>query len=83
MNISIEIHYKADSKISRSASFQLKGRKPELIALNWWKQIKKEMSYHAELEKVIINRDQDITQQIKDLEIQEWRNIEDKWNLPF
>jgi hypothetical protein len=45
---------------------------------------KKAMSFHAELEKIVINGDQDITQLVKDLEDREWQKIEDKMNdLPF
>lgn len=75
MNVTIEIHYTASSKITQGASFPLHGQKPEKVALDWWKQIKREMSYRVELEKVIINGDQDITELVKELENQEWRRI--------
>lgn len=48
-----------------------------------WKQIKKELSYRANLEKVILDGDRDITEAVKELEKQELRNIDENWNLPF
>jgi len=83
MNIHIEIHYTADSKITQKGSFPKKGRKPEYIALQFWQQIKKEMSYRAELEKITVDGDRDITQLVKSLVKQEWKNINEKWDLPF
>jgi hypothetical protein len=82
MNVSIEIHYKSDSRALRKGSFLLKGLKPEQIALGFWKQIKKEMSHHAQLEKIIVDGDQDITQLVKDLEQRGWNNSLND-NLPF
>jgi uncharacterized protein (UPF0218 family) len=82
MNVTVEIHYKSDSRALQKGSFQLRGRKPEQIALEFWKQIKKKMSHRAELEKVIVDGDQDITQLVIDLEKQEWnKSMID--NLPF
>ncbi|MEH7484784.1 hypothetical protein V7157_27685 [Neobacillus drentensis] len=57
MNIKIEIHYKADCRSVQNNSLPLKGRKPEQIALQWWKQIKKEMSHRAELVKELENEE--------------------------
>jgi exonuclease III len=83
MNVTIEIHYKSDdSRAVQKGAFQLKGRKPEYIALEFWEQIKKVMSHRAELEKIIVNGDQDITQQVIDLEKEEWNKSMDD-NLPF
>ncbi|MEH7308690.1 hypothetical protein [Neobacillus drentensis] len=82
MNIMIEIHYKTDIKSVQYNSIPLKGRKPEQIALQWWKQIKKEMSYRAELEKVIVDGDKDITELVKELEKQDLKRIMND-NLPF
>lgn len=82
MTVLIQIHYKADARVSQAASFHLKGRKPEQVAFLWWKQIKKEMSYLVELEKVIADN-QDITQLVIDLEKLEWKTAEDNWDLPF
>lgn len=82
MTVTIQIHYKAESKGSQQTSFPLKGKRPEQIAFLWWKQIKKEMSYQLELEKIIADN-QDITQLVIDLEKLEWKTIEDNWDLPF
>ncbi|WHY75695.1 hypothetical protein QNH20_16365 [Neobacillus sp. WH10] len=80
--IIIEIHYSAASRGYKKGAFQLRGRKPEYVALQFWKQINKELSYRAELEKVIVEGDQDITQLVKELEIEEWnKSMND--NLPF
>lgn len=68
MYVTIEIHYKAGSHINQSNTFPVRGKRPEQVTLDWWKEIKKEMSYHATLEKVIANGDQDITQLVLDLE---------------
>ncbi|SMQ76007.1 hypothetical protein SAMN05444673_2610 [Bacillus sp. OV166] len=82
MNVVIEIHYKADSRALQVGTFPLKGRKPEYIALEFWRQIKKQMSHRAELEKIISDGDRDITQLVIDLEKHEWnKSMND--NLPF
>jgi hypothetical protein len=82
MNVVIEIHYKSDSRVLQTGTFPLRGRKPEKVALDFWKQIKREMSYRAELEKVMANGDQDITQLVLELEEQDWNKSMDD-NLPF
>jgi hypothetical protein len=83
MNITIEIHYISNgTKILQSGSFQPRGRKPEYIALLFWKQIKKEMSYHVKIDKIVLNGDQDITRAVKNLEKEEW-SITLNDNLPF
>jgi hypothetical protein len=81
MNITIEIHYKADSKLMQRSSFPLRGRKPEWVAYDFWKSIKKEMPYRVELEEVFA-AGEDVTQQIKELEKQELLNTM-KDDLPF
>ncbi|MBT2656602.1 hypothetical protein J7E81_15390 [Bacillus sp. ISL-18] len=81
MNITIEIHYKADSNIMQRASFPLKGRKPEYIALQFWKDIKKELPYNAVLEQVI-SAGEDITEKVKELEKQQLLKIMND-DLPF
>jgi hypothetical protein len=85
MNVTIEIHYIAScTKSMQAGSFPLRHKNPAQVAFELWKQIKKEMSYHAKLEKVIANGDQDITELVKELEKQEWRkNYEAADNLPF
>ena len=83
MNVTIEIHYIANSRLTQSGSFRLRGKQPVQVALDFWKQIKKEMSYHAKLEKVIVDGDKDITDLVQELEKSEWRNVENHWDLPF
>lgn len=51
VNITIKIHYRAYSKGAKHGSFESKGQKPEIVAYHRWNQIKKKMSYHAEIEK--------------------------------
>ncbi|MEH7082974.1 hypothetical protein V7139_09605 [Neobacillus drentensis] len=80
--IIVEIHYKADSRALQTGNFPLKGRKPEKVALDFWKQIKRDMSHNVQLEKVIANGDQDITQLVMELEEQQWNNSLND-NLPF
>ncbi|MGG1674214.1 hypothetical protein ACIFOT_00525 [Neobacillus sp. NRS-1170] len=61
MNITIDFHFKAKSKASRHGSLQLNGRNPEKMTYYWWKRIIKELSFHANLENVIVEGDRDIT----------------------
>ncbi|MFJ5713099.1 hypothetical protein [Neobacillus sp. NPDC093127] len=84
MTIIIEIHYIGASRMYQKGSFQPRGKKPEYVALQFWKQIKKDMSYHVELEKVIVEGNQDITQLVKDLEKHEHlKAIAESEDLPF
>ncbi|MDQ0197939.1 hypothetical protein [Neobacillus ginsengisoli] len=82
--VSIEIHFKTNAtRITKRGNFPLKGKNPEEVAYQWWKHISNEMSFFAELEKVTVNSDQDITELVKEIESQVLRNIDDKWTLPF
>ena len=84
MKVSIQIHFKGDSKLTQGNTFYLRGKKVEQIALEFWWQIQKEMSYHVELEKVIVNGEQDITKKVIDLEEQELRReFAESEDLPF
>jgi uncharacterized protein (UPF0218 family) len=83
MNVAIEIHYISDGRGMQKGSFPLRGRKPVKIALEFWQQIKKEMSNRAELEKVIVDGDQDITQLVLELEKQTMLEVMYEDNLPF
>jgi hypothetical protein len=83
LNVTIDIHYLSGSKGATYGSFQLKGKKPEEVALQYWNEIKRELSYRAKLEKVIINGAEDISEMVKNLENQALKNIDDNWNLPF
>lgn len=70
MNVIIEIYYLATEvniKGLRRGSFPLKKRKPEEVALTWWKKIQRESFVDLELEKVIVD-EVDITELVKELE---------------
>ncbi|WP_176541448.1 hypothetical protein [Bacillus sp. AFS076308] len=82
MNVTIEIHYLAASRAMRRGSFPLRGKKVEYVALQFWKEIQREMSYRAKLEQVIVNGDKDITELVLELEKQE-RNKTINDDLPF
>jgi hypothetical protein len=81
MNVSIRIDFIGESRVSQSASIPLRGRKRERVALEWWKELKKEMSYRAILQKVIANGE-DITTLVKELEKVELNKLMED-NLPF
>jgi hypothetical protein len=69
MDIGIRIDYSVHgNKSYQQGSFSLRGKRPEDIAYNWWKQIKKEHSYWAVLERVIVNGDQDITFKVNEID---------------
>jgi len=75
MNVTIEIHYLATS------FFSIKGQNPEQVALQFWKDIKKELPYHVELDEVIAAGEK-ITELVKELEKQELLNVMND-DLPF
>jgi hypothetical protein len=84
MNVVIRIDYVASgNKAYQAGSFPLGGRKVDQVAFDFWKQIKKEMSYRAKIEKITANGEE-ITQLGKVLEDNEWlkrnREMDD---LPF
>lgn len=68
--VNITIHYVGSSRVLQRGSFPLGRRSPEQIAYEFWKQIQKEMSYRVVLEQVIANGDQDITELVREVEIQ-------------
>ncbi|MBT2653898.1 hypothetical protein J7E81_01385 [Bacillus sp. ISL-18] len=78
--VNIEIHYRSASRIMQRGSFPLKGRRPEQVALAFWKEIREEM-YNAQLEQVIANGDQDLTELVIELEREEIRKATE--GLPF
>lgn len=83
MNITIDIHFSTSAgKALKSGSFPLRGRKPEYIAYQFWKQTQKEQPHEVHLEEVIVNGDQDITDLVLDLEQQEQNKIMNA-DLPF
>ena len=68
MNVIIEIHYISNgNKVMQRGSFPLRGRKPEKVAFDWWKQIKREMPFGAELSELLIDGE-DKTEIIKEME---------------
>lgn len=68
MNVLIKISYVSnENEVMQRGSFPLRGKKPEEVAYAWWKQIRKEMPYWPELEKVIVDGE-DITEKVKELE---------------
>ncbi|MCD4838181.1 hypothetical protein LRS37_04700 [Neobacillus sedimentimangrovi] len=83
MNVVIEIHYlSSGGKVLQSGSFPLRGRKPEYIAYEFWKQIQEKQPFEIQLENIILNGDQDITDLVKELEQQEINKVMNM-NLPF
>jgi hypothetical protein len=83
MNVTIDIHFSATGgKVLKSGSFPLRGRKPEYIAYQFWKQIQKEQPFEVQLESVIANGDQDITNLVLDLVQQEINKVMNT-DLPF
>ncbi|MDR4948122.1 hypothetical protein [Neobacillus cucumis] len=81
MNITIEIHYIASSRLMQKGSFPLRGKKAEQVALQFWKDIKKELPFNAELEQVVA-ANEEITKLVKEMEK---RELEFTFNddLPF
>lgn len=72
MNVVIEIHYITNGvKNLQSSTFPLRGKSPEHVALEFWRQIQKEMPYDCQLEKVIIAGGENITEKVLELENQD------------
>jgi hypothetical protein len=68
MNVIIKIHYISnDNKILRRGSHPLRGKTKEQVALEFWKWIKMEHPFECELEKILVDGE-DETQLVKDLE---------------
>jgi hypothetical protein len=66
MNVIISIRYSSPAgPVLQQGEFYLRGKRPEQIALNWWKQIQREV-YTDELISVEVNNE-DITDKIKPL----------------
>lgn len=67
MTVLIQITYiSSENNILRRGSFPLRGRKPETVALEFWKAIKKEHPYDCEINKVTCDGE-DLTQKVKEL----------------
>lgn len=68
MSVLIVIHYiSADNKVMQRGTFPLKGKTKEQVAYEWLKQIKRQMPYYEELEKVTADGE-DITEKVKEME---------------
>jgi hypothetical protein len=68
MNVTIEVHYITnDNKVMQRGSFPLRRKKPEEVAYEWFRQIRREMPFGAELEKVIVDGE-DLTELVKELD---------------
>lgn len=69
MNVAIQITYNTENgnSILQQGSFPLKRRMPEQVAMDFWKDIKREMRYGCTIEKVIADGI-DITDNVKELE---------------
>lgn len=68
MNVLIVIHFiSSENKIMQRGSFPLKGKTKEVVAFEWWNQIRREMPYGGELEKVTAD-EEDITEKVKEME---------------
>lgn len=68
MNVVIQIHYIAEgTKVLQRGSFPAKGRKPEKVAYDWWRELKREMPVEIAIEKVIADGE-DITEKVKEME---------------
>lgn len=68
MNVTIQIHYISNKiKVLKRGSFPLKGKKREVVAFDWWRKIRRDMPFGAELEQIIADGE-DITDLVKELE---------------
>lgn len=68
MNVTLQISYISnENHVTQRGSFPLKRRKPEEVAYEWFKEIRREMPFSAELESVIADGE-DITELVMELE---------------
>lgn len=68
MTVNIRIKYSFPAgRAQQGGSFPLRGRKPEQIAFEWIRQIKKEVNFE-ELLEVIVDGKEDITEKVLELE---------------
>ena len=63
--MNIRIDYMTSQRVTQMGEF--KYGKPEIVAFNWWRQIKRE-THNAKLEKVILDSEKDITEAVKALD---------------
>jgi hypothetical protein len=68
MNVLIQISYISnENEVLQRGSFPLRGKKKEVAAFQWWRQIRREMPYWPKLVKVLVDGE-DITELVKELE---------------
>lgn len=68
MNIRIQITYLTEGgRAQQSGTFQSRGKKPEVLAFEWLKQIKRKVNY-KDLISVIVDNNVDITDKVIELE---------------
>lgn len=68
MNVVVRIDYISnENMVTQRGSFPPKGRTPERVAYDFWREIKRQMPFDCRLEKVIIN-EEDETDKVKELE---------------
>ncbi|MFP7296705.1 hypothetical protein [Neobacillus niacini] len=69
MKVLIQISYiSRDNNVMRRGSFQLNGRTKEKAAFDWWKEIRREMPFGADLDQVLVDGE-DITDLVKELDL--------------
>jgi hypothetical protein len=69
MYVTLQIIYKSavsGSNILQRGSFPLKGRKPEKIAIEWFREIEREM--HVDCIEQVLCNGEDITPIVKDMD---------------
>jgi hypothetical protein len=66
MNVAVRIDYLTTNKnlITQQGSFPARGRKPEEVAYDFWGQIKRDMRYDCQLDKVTADSEV-ITEKVK------------------
>jgi hypothetical protein len=68
VNVLIQISFiSAENSVLQRGSFPLRGKSKEVVAFEWWKQIRRSMPYGGELEKVVCDGE-DITEKVKELD---------------
>lgn len=56
-----------DIRVFRSGNFPLKGKKPEVVALEWIRQINRQDFVISKIIKVVYDGDKDITEEVTKL----------------
>ncbi|MBS4171954.1 hypothetical protein [Bacillus sp. FJAT-49736] len=77
----IQIHYivvDVNSRVLQKGEFNLRGRRKEQVAYEFWEKIKRNSPLNVTLEKVICEKE-DITDMVKEIE----KRKETDHNFPF